>query len=127
MYPVPDAISLPRLGAPGIVLVCADNSQKCHEGKCIVACKADRECTSDRNGSICNESTGLCECVADVDCRGPGVSHCNTTTHQCECADDDDCDGVQNTDKCIAGRCGCSSASACKAERVFSATRYVCE
>jgi hypothetical protein len=28
---------------------------------------------------------------------------------------------------CTSGRCGCSSVSACNAERTFSTTTYVCE
>jgi len=127
VFPVPDALVLPRFASGGTVLVCADASQKCREGSCIVPCRNDAQCTPDRNGSICNQETGLCECVADQDCRGPGVSRCNTATRRCECAGEIDCENALNADTCVGGRCGCSSVAACNAERVFSGTSYVCE
>ena len=109
LFPVPDAIPLPKFGAGGTVVVCADTSQKCSEGNCIVACASDEDCAGDIRGSVCDESTGACVCGSDIDCGTLGVSRCNTTARRCECVDDDDCNGIPNTDKCIAGRCGCSS------------------
>jgi hypothetical protein len=127
VFPVPDAIELPRLGAAGKVLVCSDRSQQCRASICVIACKAEDDCYSDPNGAVCNVQTGVCGCESDQDCRVPGVSRCDTTRHRCECADDTDCEDVPNTDKCIAGHCGCDSTAACTAERLFSGTRYVCE
>jgi hypothetical protein len=108
-------------------MVCADTSQRCNEGECTVTCATDEECAADIDGSVCDEPSGTCGCENDMDCYMLGVSRCNTSTLRCECADDDDCNGVPNTDKCIAGRCGCSSIAACTAERAFPGTRYVCE
>jgi hypothetical protein len=127
VFPVPDPIELPRLGAAGTVLVCADISQRCRAGVCAMTCKGEEDCYSDQNGAVCDVQTGSCGCEADGDCRMPGVSRCNTVTHRCECADDGDCEGLPNTDKCIAGHCGCSSPAACTTERLFTGTRYVCE
>jgi len=92
-----------------------------------VPCKSDQQCTPDRNGSLCNRETGLCECTADADCRGPGVSRCNLASRRCQCAKNQDCANVPNADTCIDGECGCGSLSSCKAERTFAGTRYVCE
>ncbi len=127
VFPAPDAIALPRLGAAGTALVCSDSSQKCHAGNCIVTCREDEDCYSDKNGSICDVGSGFCACEMDSDCRVPGASRCNTARRRCECADDGDCEGVPNADKCIDGECGCSSNAACTAERLFVGTRYVCE
>ena len=124
-FPVPDPITVFKFGSSETIVVCADASRKCHDGTCIISC-VNAPCTPDTNGSVCNSQTGLCECVRDEDCRGPGVSHCNTETRRCECARDSDCD-IPNTDSCVAGSCGCSSRTACRTERKFATTTYVCE
>jgi hypothetical protein len=127
VFPAPDAVVLPRLGAAGTALVCSDSSQRCRAGICTPICRGQEDCYSDTNGSICDVQTGMCACERDSDCRMPGVSRCNTAARRCECSDDGDCEGVPNTDKCIDGHCGCGSQAACTAERFFTGTRYVCE
>jgi len=126
-FPTADAVSMPRVGTSAPVLVCANASLACVEGVCRAGCRTDAECTPDRNGSVCDTASRSCRCVKNEDCGGPGVSRCNPATGSCECESAADCTDVPNTDACAAGRCGCSSRSACNAERVFSGTLYVCE
>jgi hypothetical protein len=122
-----DEVMLPRFGAEGSVLVCANASLTCLEGACVPGCRSNADCIPSRNGSVCDLDMRVCRCVSDDDCGGIGVSHCNTGTGRCECADTGDCDEVPNTNTCTAGRCGCAAVSACNAERTFSGTSYACE
>jgi hypothetical protein len=123
----PDEITLPRFGVSGNALVCANTSRVCAEGTCVPGCANSTDCTPEQNGSVCDSNTRLCRCAGDQDCGGPGVSRCNTATGRCECASDQDCAEIPNANVCTAGRCGCSSVSACNAERAFSGTTNVCE
>jgi hypothetical protein len=125
--PNAEDVMLPRLGAAGSALVCANASLACFEGACVPGCRSNADCGASRNGSRCDLELGLCRCVGDEDCGGIGVSHCNTATGRCECTDSLDCDEVPNANTCTAGRCGCAAVSACNAERTFSGTSYVCE
>ena len=126
-YSTPDEIMLPRFGVSGNALVCANTSRTCTEGKCLPGCATNTDCTPERNGSICDTMARTCRCVRDQDCGGAGVSHCNTATGRCECVSDEECSEVLNSNVCVAGRCGCSAATACNAERTFTGTTYVCE
>jgi hypothetical protein len=123
----PDEVTLPRFGTSGDVLVCANASLTCSEGRCVPGCAVDGDCSPARNGSVCDTSTGLCRCVRDQDCGGAGVSRCNTATGRCECTGATDCEEVPNSNACVAGRCGCGGVNACNVERRFSGTSYVCE
>jgi hypothetical protein len=127
MDSTPDQVLMPRLGTPGSVLVCANESLVCREGSCVPGCRSDLECTPERNGSLCDEQTRTCKCVDDIDCQGQGVSHCDVASGTCQCTRDLDCGDVLDADVCASGRCGCSSAAACQGERRFSGTSYVCE
>jgi hypothetical protein len=126
-YTTPDVITLPRFGASGTALVCANTSRACAEGECVPGCATSADCTPERNGSVCDTMARTCRCVRDQDCGGAGVSRCNTATGQCECSSDQECSEVANANVCAAGRCGCSAVTACNSERTFSGTTYVCE
>ena len=125
--PNADPVTLPRFAGGGSVLVCADARQRCEHGACVGACRAHEDCTSARNGSVCDFSTGACRCVGDQDCGGLGVSHCNVTTGRCECAGDRDCEELADRDVCVEGQCACSSAAVCNADPLFAGTKLVCE
>lgn len=125
--PTPDGALLPRFGGGESVLVCADAGQRCVGGACVPGCRSDAECSTARNGSVCDTASGDCRCSKDDDCGGVGVSRCNTNTGNCECASDRDCEDVPGADVCVEGRCGCSSVAACAGERLFNGTRLVCE
>jgi hypothetical protein len=127
MDPNPDQVMLPRFGASGTALVCANASLTCDGGECVPGCRTSSDCTPARNGSVCDTETRLCRCVRDSDCGGPGVSRCNTATGICECTDSGECEEVSNSNTCLQGRCGCSSVSACNGDRTFSGTTFVCE
>ena len=125
--PTVDAVTLPRFGAGGSVVVCADGRLRCEHGACVGNCRSHADCSPARNGSVCDFSTGACRCVNDQDCGGLGVSHCNVTTGRCECDGNGDCEELDGRDVCAEGQCACSSAAVCNAEPIFSGTDPVCE
>ncbi len=126
MDPNPDEVTMPRFGASGNALVCANASRACDGGACVPGCRTNADCTPARNGSVCDTETRLCRCTSDQDCGGQGVSHCNTTSGRCECTDSRECEELPNANACYSGRCGCSGVAAC-GERTFSGTTVVCE
>jgi hypothetical protein len=125
--PTADAVTLPRFGGGGSVLVCADGRQRCEHGDCVGACRAHADCSPARNGSVCDFATGVCRCVKDQDCGDLGVSRCNLTTGRCECSGDTDCEELADRDVCVEGQCACSSAAACNGDPLFASTKLVCE
>lgn len=56
---------------------------KCTEGRCILSCRSDKDCSSLSNG-ICVGSRCLPGCVTDADCKALGLKFCSEKRcHQC--------------------------------------------
>jgi hypothetical protein len=102
----PDRVTVNLLGGDGgTAEVCMNDANRCGpENECYTAvCQSDEDCSPQLGGPICNTQTGRCDCVTD-----------------------NDCGSVPNTNKCINGVCGCSSAAACTV-RTNPGTTVACE
>ncbi len=102
----PDRVTVNVLGGDGGQAdVCMNDDNRCGpEHTCYVAvCQSDEQCSLALGGPICNTQTGRCDCMTD-----------------------NDCGSVQNTNKCVNGRCGCGDAAACTV-KTFNGTTVACE
>jgi hypothetical protein len=92
----PEVVQMPLWGTVVEVGVCGHQETAwCKAGHCAIRC-------IDSN----KQPLGNAVCLAYV----PGTTVCNVTTGQCECNLDNDCGGVM---KCVDGHCGCKTDTDC--------------
>lgn len=91
-------------------------------GLCV--CLADVDCAGVPNAPSCDVTSGRCVCRADADCADPHAPSCNAETGSCQCTLDAQCG---DRAVCRAGACvqTCDEASTCP--QVFDATTVSCE
>ncbi len=126
--PLPGQVSVTRtrFGTIEDVQVCGATNGRCSDGACFLGCSGPSDCGKG-DGDSCDVESGRCTCVADTECASGEVSHCNPDTQRCdECASDFDCFLDPARDRCVDGRCGCSSSDVCS-DVIFPAATPVCE
>ena len=88
----------------------------CHAGQCEIRCIDSNKqplgnaiCMAYVKGtSVCNTTTGECECNLDADCQGGLLC----VDKHCGCKTDGDCSQSPGK-KCIEGYCSCADANDC--------------
>jgi hypothetical protein len=123
-FPGQVSITRPKFGAvEELVEVCGNDNGRCGDGACFFGCTGASDC-GEGSGDSCDTESGRCTCVADNECSS---GRCNQRTQRCdECVSDFHCFRDPTRDRCVAGRCGCSSAEVCSDE-LFPAATPVCE
>jgi hypothetical protein len=114
----PDVIQMPLWGSSTLTLpVCGHKETAwCHGGQCEIRCiDSNKQPLGNAiclayvpETSVCNPSTGECECNLDADCEN-GLKCVNK---RCGCKTDGDCS--QSLGKqCVQGYCSCGDANDC--------------
>jgi hypothetical protein len=118
------SITRPKFGTvEELVQVCGNDNGRCGDGACFFGCTGASDC-GEGSGDSCDTESGRCTCADDNECSS---GSCNQRTQLCdECVSDFHCFRDPTRDRCVAGRCGCSSAEVCSDE-LFPAATPVCE